>query len=80
MHASRKTILRERLNTVDLLVRVACFASKVTNIFNIKTPDLNKVVNGTEPFPFIQCSLMLDIVYSSSKLKPNRDLSKSQIE
>jgi hypothetical protein len=49
MHASRKTILRERLNTVDLLVRVACFASKVTNIFNIKTPDLNKVVNGTEP-------------------------------
>ncbi len=62
MHARRKTNLRERLNTVDLLNRAASFVSNVTYIFNIKTPDLNKVVNGTEPFPFIQCSLMLDSV------------------
>ncbi len=31
-----KTDRRGRLITVELLIRVACFGTKVTNIFNIK--------------------------------------------
>jgi hypothetical protein len=32
---------RERLTTVDLLIEVACFVTKVNNIFNIKRADIN---------------------------------------
>jgi len=30
-----------RLNTVDLLIKVACFVQRVNNIFNIKRADLD---------------------------------------
>jgi hypothetical protein len=31
-----KEILRGRLSTVDLLIKVACFVKRENNIFNIK--------------------------------------------
>jgi hypothetical protein len=34
-------LLKGRLSTVDLLIKVACFVTKVNNIFNIKAADLN---------------------------------------
>ncbi len=37
MVEARKTNLRERLSTVDLLIKVACFVKKVNNILNIET-------------------------------------------
>jgi hypothetical protein len=39
----KDSIIREHLlkGTVDLLIKVACFVTKVNNIFNIKVADLN---------------------------------------
>jgi hypothetical protein len=34
---TRNTNSREKLSTVDLLIKVACFLKKVNNIFNIKS-------------------------------------------
>ena len=36
-----KTYLKGRLSTIDLLNKVACFETKVNNIFNINAVDLN---------------------------------------
>jgi hypothetical protein len=39
-----------RLSTVDLLIKVACFVSKVNNMFIIKTAYLNLAVQGGQPY------------------------------
>jgi hypothetical protein len=36
MPITREYQLRGRLSTIDLLIRVGCFATKVNNIFNLK--------------------------------------------
>jgi hypothetical protein len=38
--------LTEGLSTIDLLIRVSCFAKKVNNILNIKGANLNYTVHG----------------------------------
>ncbi len=41
VNSTRNTNWRGRLSTMDLLIKVACFVTKVNNIFNIKAADLN---------------------------------------
>ena len=45
IHAG-KTNCRKRLSTVDLLIKVACFVTKVNNIFNKKAALRNKIQGG----------------------------------
>jgi hypothetical protein len=55
----------ERLGTVDLLFKVACFVNNVNHIFNIKGADLNKLVQGGQlywPFPFSKVFLSFSLV------------------
>jgi hypothetical protein len=40
------TNYRGRLSTVYLLVKVACFVTKIKNIFNIKMTDLSLLAQG----------------------------------
>jgi hypothetical protein len=47
-------ILTEREGSVDLLLRVACFILKVSNIFSIKRADLDKLFDHIEPSPSIR--------------------------
>ncbi len=52
---------RGRLSTVDLLVKVACFVTRVNNIFNITSNWSNELVQGGQPyrvFPLIKASLV----------------------
>jgi len=41
----------EGSGTVDLLIKIACFVTKVNSVFNIK---MSKNVNRTEPSPSVR--------------------------
>ncbi len=58
---SGNTNLRERLSTIDLLIKVACFLTRVITFLNIKQNDMNELVQGGQPywaFPFSKTSLV----------------------
>ncbi len=58
---AENTNWRERLSTVELLIREAWFVTKVNNIFSIKWADLNWLVQGGQlywAFPFRKSSLV----------------------
>ncbi len=66
-----------RLSTFDLLIKVACFVTKVNNVFNKKWAYLNELVQGgqrTEPFPYVRvpCVKRASLLHFWCKLQQKR--------
>jgi hypothetical protein len=64
--APRNLHRRERVSTIHLLVKIACFVNKKKYIIIIKAPDLNLLVQGGQlyrSFPFSNDSLVAEMYH-----------------